>query len=370
MRKKLILIIILLIFIIIFVSMENNKVVFVKNIKEIKTYSDGDIKKSSEVIDNLSNNKQDNQLGILNKYLIVGKEETQYCQKKDDTYLISNEKGFDVISYQNNSDFEYYKSTNSGCELFAKVKDVNFTTSTSETYANDSIYTNFDSLNNFELSGLVRITKDKEIPYDTIYKRYSNAIAFDKGVLLIENNQDLVAFDKDDKELFRQRNTNNTRNIYAINRVSRSLILIVEKDGQIYLEGYEMANVDSIKKAKPKIIYNITKYYQNTKLSSTDFTTKKSNYYATFTSNDFTLIVEHNFAKIYALNNADTVLEMSGSTLTMKDDEMYYVVDLSKNIKEDLGRIQALAFRGIGKELYFTVLDKDSKEVTIRFTIR
>ena len=370
MRKKLVFLVILMIVAIFFVLNESKKQIFVDNAKDVSLYTDKDITRVETIIADASSEQTEVKIkGVISKFAVVEKKDTQYCEKEDTT-LISRQNGYNVISNESGHNFYYFKEVNGNCEPIGQIENVNFTEKIVSTYANNSIYTNFESLNDLEVSGMVRVKKDEIIPFDSPYIRHSNPTAFANGVLMIENNSNVIAFDKDDKELFRQNNEMKSRNVLAINTVDKSLFMVVEYKKKYYLEAYELANETSIKTTKPKVAYNITDFFKNIKDQSAEITTKKSKSYASFTLDGSTIIVSDDFSKLFLLSNADTALDLVGSIAVLKKDELYYVVDLSKKEREHLGNLKALNFKMNGSNIFFTIIASNNKELHIRFDLR
>ncbi|MDL2211481.1 hypothetical protein LJB88_01225, partial [Erysipelotrichaceae bacterium OttesenSCG-928-M19] len=308
--------------------------------------------------------------GIEAKYKFVEKKDIQFCDKEENTALISKEKKFNIVSYQEGNNYYYYKARKNECELIGEIENVNFTENIESTYANDSIYTSFESLSDFEISGMVRVSKDEIHPFDSLSVRYSNPVAFSEGVIMLENHRNVIAFDKNNKKIFTQNNETNGRNVLALNLVDRSLFMIVEINGKYLLEAYDINNQTRIKKINPNLEYDVTNYFKNFDYEINEITTQHSNYYGSFTFNGKTLVISDDFSKLFVFNNADTALGLDESYIYLKKDELYYVVDLSAKTREHIGNIKALGFKNIGDSLYFTVLDNDGTEVYIQFTIK
>ena len=373
MRKKLFFLVFLILIAVIFLNRERAKIIFVKDVNDIQVYTDKDIKPVDTIISNLYDEKNTNNklAGIVKKYSMVSKNETQFCDKTSNTSLVSNENKYNVISYQQGHTYYYYRETLSGCELIGKIENVNFTGNVMETYANNSVYASFESMDNYEINGMVRISNNEIHPFDNLSIRFSNPVAFSKGVLMIENQQSVVAFDDKNEELFRQNNADTGRRVLAINLVNNSFFMIVQKGNKYSLEAYNINNIADIKNKKPNLTYDISKYFKNYNLNnSSEIIIKHSRYYGSFTTSNLTLIVSANFSKFFVLTNADTALAIDNNMIYLKNDELYYVVDLNKRQRENFGNIKALSFKSYSSNLFFTVFDNTGQETHIKFEVK
>lgn len=368
-KRRLLFALVIIVIIFLLYSFEQKKIVFVKDIKETKVFVDKDIKKVSNIIhDPVEKIKKDDVISTLvPKYEKVKGKDADLCTKDGDSSIVSSKKNFNVVVVELGNSYEYFKENNGKCSSLGKIENVNFTDNIVETYANDSIYTNFDSLSNFELSGLIRVKKDGAVPYDTVSKRYSNPTAIEKGVLLIENNRSVIAFDKEDKQMYSQNNDSSNRNVLSINLVNNSLFMIVRINKHIMLEGYEISDEKSISKAKPKLSYDVTKLFNN---FDSEIVTKSGPNFGSFTSGGSTLVVKSDFSNVFSLKSADTSLAIVEDMLYLKDEEEYYVIDLANKEFEKIGSAQALNFKAEDKEIYFTILNSKGKEVYIRYKTR
>ncbi|MDF9867581.1 hypothetical protein OKW22_001156 [Bacilli bacterium PM5-3] len=370
MRKKLLFLGLLIIIAILILTNERKKIVFVKNESEIKLYTDKDIERVDNLIVDLYEDKTKAPIsGIEPKYATVKKENTLYCNK-DNTYVVSQEKGYNVISQEEGNNYSYYKEKYGSCELIGKIENVNFTEKVSATYANNSIYTNFESLSDIEVSGMVRVTKDEIIPFDSLYTRYTNPIAFSNGVIMIKNNRSIVAFDKEDKEIFKQNNDSKDRRVIAINKIGKSFFMVVKVNKKYVLEGYDINNIENIEKSKPNLSYDVTDFFKKLSFETSELTTKQGQYFGGFTLDESTLIVSADFSKVFYLDNADTTLDINNGIAYLKKEELYYVVNLHNRKREHIGNIKALNFKLSGSDIFFTVLDNAGKEQYIKFSIR
>lgn len=366
MRKKMILIIILLFITIVALFIEMKNEVFVKESK-VNIIVDDQIQTSQDLLYNLNvNNYNDNIPGVNNKFIKVEKTDTHLCGLENAT-LISNEGKSNIIAVDRDNNFEYYKETNGVCDLIGKVENVNFVTNSIDAFANNSIYTSFDSINDFEMSGLIRVTNDEIIPFDTIEKRFSNPRSFSNGVLLIENNRNIRAFDDKNKVIFSQVNENTNRQILAINAIDNSLFVIVQKNNEIFIEGYNLKKTSQLKNKKPSISINIT---DKIDFMNSDIYVKRNENFASFSSGNSVIIVAKDFSSLFLLNNADTVVGIDLSSAVIKDEELFYILDLNNKLREDIGKIKALSFKANRKDIFFSVLDSKNNEQYIKFTIK
>ena len=368
MRKKLILLMLLIILALLFILNERKNIVFV-GAENVNVYTDEDITEVDNILLNLFNDGDLEIAGIEKKYQVVSREETQYCDKEN-TMLISRERNYKVISNEEGNDYSFYKENNGRCELIGKIENVNFTEKIVSTYANGSIYTNFESLNDFEISGMVRVKKDEVVPFGSFQTRYTNPTAFPDGVLMIENNKNVVAFDNNDKATTKQNNDSNNRNVLAINLVDRSLFMLVKNGNQYTLEGYDVNDEESIKKIDPKLTYDVSEFLKSLDITSAEITTRSSSTYGSFTTAGSTIIISADFSDLFLLNNADTTLDITDDIAFLRNSEIFYVLDLQKRESEPLGSIRALSFKVDGSSVFFTALDDKSNEVYIKFRIR
>ncbi|WP_423364544.1 hypothetical protein [Mycoplasma sp. P36-A1] len=364
MRKKLILLILLMLTIILTLLNMNKGGKFIKDAASIQLITTKGFTKSDTLIKDSFAKDSAQISSVLKKYEYVEASAIKACDKNGTATIVSQETGFNVVAIENSNSFEYYKEKSNGCELIGKISDVKFTENIVEAYANDSIYTSFESNNNFEISGMVKVKDDEVTSIDTLDNRYTNPTAFSNGVLMIQNNKNVVAFDKDDKVIFQQNNSKSSRQILALNVIDNSLFLIIKDDNKVSIEGYNIEDKDSFISAKPAITYEITKYIGNV---GSEITTKKSNSYASFTTNNNTIVVSKDLAKVIVLEKYNTTLGFNGSDIIVKKDENYYVFNLDNNTFEDFGKIKALNFKFSGNSIVFEVLNKDGKSEYIKF---
>lgn len=366
MRKKKILIIILLFITVVALFIDMNNQVFVKESK-VNIILDDQIEISSELIYDLSTQKASSAISNINpKFTNVEKADTFLCAQESAT-LISNEGSSNIVAVDRENTFEYYRETNGVCDLIGKVENVNFVSNTIEAFANNSIYTSFDSINDFEMSGLVRITPTEIIPFDTVNKRFTNPRAFSRGVLLIENNTNIRAFDDKNEIMFSQVNENTNREIIAINAVDNSLFVIVKVNKKIFIEGYSLKKENQIKSANPSISIEIS---DKIDFDTSNIYVKNNERFASFSSYNSVIIVAKDFSSLFLLNNADTVLGIDLNSAIIKNDELFYILDLENKTKEEIGKIKATSLKVNRKDMFFSILDKNKKEHYIKFTIK
>lgn len=368
MRKKLILLLLLMLTIILTLVNMNKGGKFIKDPSQIQIVTTKSFKESKDIIAN--NFKKDTKAisGVSSKFQYVDAKEIKSCNKEGSATVISIENGYNIVAIENNNNYEYYKERGSAnCELIGKIQDVNFTENVVEAYANDAIYTSFESNSDFEISGMVKVKDDKVTPIDTLDKHYTNPIAFSGGVLMIQNNKNVMAFDSEDKVIWQQNNANNSRQVLAINVVKDSLFLIVKNNNQYNIEGYNIEDQESITKAKPQITYNVSKYIGRVE---SEITTKRSDSYVSFTTNSNSLLVANDLSKIVVLEKYNTALGFNGYDFITKKDEGYYVFKIDNNTYESFGNIKALNFKFLGNTVIFEVLNNHGKSEYISFSKR
>lgn len=370
MRKKLILILIIIGLMVIIVNIVKNKNIFVKNTNQIEMLTEKDFKDTDTLLKNLSSQKTSDVLpGITPKYEVLdNKNLAQYCNKESGTVLISQEEGYDVISYGDNNDFSYYRIKGKSCALIGTIKNVNFQVSSNEIYANDSIYGTYESLTDYNMRGLLRIDKDGVTPLDTIDKRYTNPLNVDGNVLAVENYQSVVVFNNDNKIIAKQNNDNNNREVLAVNKAGDSLIMLVKKNNKFYLEGYNSLDLDNLDTIKPLVTYELNNEFKIG--DKIDFTIKNDKDFAVFITSDQVLVVQNDLSKVILLGKNYDVIDLIAGNAIAKIDENYYILNFTKMEKEKIGDLKSVSLRLMTRNLYFGVLDSKNKEIYIRFTIK
>lgn len=370
MRTKIILVLILMILAVTIITVSKSRVAFVNNNDEVNVYTNKDFKKSDNLLKNIQDVKIKDKIKDINgKYLIMpNNKDSQFC-KMENTVLVSVENNFNVVMVENKDNIDFYTSKGNNCDLVAKMNINGDTKIDNVVYANDSIYANLDSNNNLDLNGMMNLKGDKALSLDTVYKRYKNAVSFDEGVLMIENNKNIVALDEKNEPIFTQNNEKTKREILAINVVDNNLFVIEKNDGNVNLEGYNLNNIESIENADAKIVYPISSLVKNLDFKNQRFSIMNSIEYASFTFGNETLIVNKKMSKLFVLDDIDSVVSFVGDVAIVRNMDNYIALNLKNNESEDIGKLRALSLKIIGSTLYFAILDSESKEVYLKYVV-
>lgn len=370
MRKKLILILIIIALLVVIVNVIKNKNIFIQNKNQIEMLSEKNFKETDSLLKTFSPKEQTKNLpGIIPKYEVLdSKTNLQYCNKKSGTVLISQEEGYDIVSYGDNNDFSYYKVKGKSCELIGSIKDIDFQVPSNEIYANDSIYGVFESLSDYNVHGLIRIDKEGITTLDTIDSRFTNPLNINGDVLTIENYRNIVIFNENNQIIAKQDNTSKNREILAVNKAGDSLLVLVKHDNKYYLEGYDSLELSSIEKGKPLLTYDLgDKFKVN---DSTKFVTINDSDFAVFKTQNQTLIAQNDLSKIILLEKNYDIIDLFSKKALAKFDETYYILDFNTMQKEKIGNLKSVALKISKRNLYFVVLDDKNKEIYIKFTVK
>lgn len=372
MRTKIILVLILMILAVSIISISKSRIVFVKNTADINVYTDKDFKASDNILISIQDSKIKNKIKDINeKYLVMpNNKDSQFCNKEN-TILISENNGIGIVMSETTEKIEVFKSSKNKCDLIADVDNSGDLLNIDNiVYANDSIYAMFDSKGSLELNGMIRLQGDKTTNMDSVYNRYKNAVSFDEGVLMIENNKNIVAFDDENKKIFEQNNEKNNRNIIALNVIDNNLFVIEKNNEEIKLEGYDLNKEENIVKSKPDIVYPLTDYVKNINFNSNRFNITNNNQYASFTFGNNTIVTNKKMSKLYLLNNIDKVVGFISDVAIVRNMDMYSALNFNNFEQEEIGKVRALSLKLIGNTLYFALLNSENNEVYLKYAIK
>ncbi|MEG0283835.1 MAG: hypothetical protein RR543_04495 [Erysipelotrichales bacterium] len=367
-RNRLIILALLFLLVFFFMSLNSENEVFVKDKSEIENIQQKQIKKSDNIIFEPEKDGKRIELKALNsKYEVAKKSEINICSKKGYSSIVQADKDFNIVQVENGNTYSYYKEKNQNCSLIGKIKNARFTDNIVQTYANDSIYSSYESIDDFKLSGLVRIIQNNVKPVDASNIRYTNPTAYKDGVILIENHRDIQAYNTHDKIIFEQNNGPKNRSVSAINKVGDAFYVLVKEKKKMYLEAYNIKDTQSIVDIKPKLKVEVKDFVGS---FQGEVSTTASNEYGSFSANGHSLIVSSTFAKLFYLDKADTVIGIDENIAYMKYSDKYFAVDLDTKEYESIGAVKIASFQIKEKNAFLRVNDDKGLEQYVKFKVR
>lgn len=380
-RRKLMLLITLLIIILILILVSSNtqKVVVIEEKgSNTAVYSDQNIIKIDYLLDKpdkkdyVNNNFKADKFGIANdQYTLLNPNKGWFCNNTKEGSIIydDGDKIVIVTTDIGLKKYDYYLTTykSNSCDLVASISDVDFTKNIIETYANNSIYSSFSSLVDPDVSGMLRIQQQAVYTMDKADKKYINPIPITDGVLFIENDRDLVAFNATNMETFRQNNEKTGKQIFAINKLNNNVFTIVKKDKKIYVEIYDLLDVNKIVKGEFTLQKDITDLFPT---DVSEFNINIGTDYASISANNVSLIFNEDFSVVYELKNADDILDITNSLVLVKEDEELYIYSLELNVKQNLGPIHLFSSRIYEKGIYINLLDSNGNQYLIKYNVK
>lgn len=380
-RRKLMLLITLLVVILILVLINSSgqKVVVIKpELSNTTVYRDKDIININYLLDEpdkssyVNNNFKADKFGITNdKFALLDPKSNWFCGGTKEATIISEDNDNIVIVTADIGvkKYDYYltKYNSNDCSLIATISDVDFTKNIIETYANKSIYSSYTSVIDPDTSGMLRIQQDVVYVMDKADKKYINPIPITDGVLFIENNRDLVAFNANNIETFRQNNEKTGKEIYAINKLNNNVFAIVKKNKKIYVEIYDLLDVNKIVNGEFALEKDITDLFPT---NVNEFNINIGTDYASISANNVSLIFNDDFSIIYELKNADDILDITNDLVLLKEDDNLYVYDLKYNTKQNLGSIQLFSTRVYERSIYINLLDANGNQYLVKYNVK
>lgn len=372
MRRKLIILLVILVLCLGILALDNSRKVFTTNIENTKTYNLTDFKESDGIVMNSMQDHKDatvNLKSLSQKYFKDETNDSLFCGGTKQGYIIDNYDNENIISVSGKDPytFEYYKEGALGCELVATIHDVEFTGNVVETYVNGSVYSSFNSLTDYNIIGLTRIKGKKVHPYSTASARYTSPVAYKDTVFMIENNDQLVAFDTNDKELFRQKTTKDDRAYYSLEVSKGSLFVLVKENNVLYLEGYDASQQDKIINGEYNLRKNVSKLLTDL---DTELQVRKNDKYVSFTTSNDTLIVSSDFSTMYYLKGVNPLIYFSGDRIFYKKGDTYYAANLAKQEYERIGNVLPIDIVAKDDSLRFKVLDQNDKEYRLYYKLK
>lgn len=373
MRRKLITLLVILILCLGILALDNSRKVFVSNEKSIKMHQLKDFKESDGIV---LNSMQDNKTATNTNLQALSpkffKDETNdslFCGGTKQGYLIDNYDNEKIVSTTGKDPytFEYYKEGPLGCDLVATIHDVEFTSNVVETYVKGSVYSSFSSLTDYNIIGLTRIKGKSVHPYSTASARYTSPVGYKDGVFMIENNDQLVAFDNNDKELFRQKIGKNDRTYYSLEVSKNSLFVLVKENNVLYLEGYDASQKDKIINTEYTMRQDVSKLLNNL---DTELQVRKNDKYVSFTTSTDTLILTNDFANMYYLPGVNPLIYISGDRIFYKKGDIYYAGNLAKEEYEKIGNVLPIDIVAKDDTLRFKVLDENGEEYRLYYKFK
>lgn len=372
MRRKLIVLLVILVLCLGILALDNSRKVFTTTVEKTQTHELSEFKPSDDIImDSMQNTKGPDPLllGLSKKYFKDETNDSLFCGGTKQGYIIDNYNNETIISASGKDayTFDYFREGVTGCELVATIHNVEFTNNIVETYVNGSIYSSFNSLTDYNIIGLTRIKGKKVVPYSTASARYTSPVGYKDNVFMIENNDQLVAFNGKDKELFRQKIGKNDRVYYSLEVSRNSLFVLVKENNVLYLEGYDASQEDKI----INIEYTLRKDVSNLLTGlDTELQVHKNDKYVAFTTSEDTLIVTTDFSNMYHLKDVNPLIYINGDRIFYKKGDIYYAADLAKKEYESIGNVLPIDIVAKNNTLRFNVLDNNEQEYKFYYKLK
>ncbi|MDR1782509.1 MAG: hypothetical protein LBR40_05905 [Bacilli bacterium] len=369
MRNKLLVILLLLLLSILLIQNDLGNKVFVKNITKIVTVNDKGFKKSDLLILGVNSFKTGDVSGIVKKYSFSDAKNANYCglTNSSKVYRSGND---DIILVQDGSNISYYKERDSKCNEIFKRNDFELIFDTNTVYANNSIYTSIESNTDFTHTGMSRVSKDDLVTYDNLNDQYTNPIVDGDNVIMIQNLQSVVSFNKNNKMKVLQNNDENVRRVIAINNLGKGLFMIVKTNNTYVIEGYNINDKNSITKIKPIIKYDVSAYFKNYSLENSEINIYKNDSFVVFNNGSSTIFIKPDFSKIITYANSESLVSLIDDKAILVNNGIYFVLDLTNNLREDIGNLRAFSVMSSNNDVYFGIIDNKQKEVYLKFTLK